>query len=823
MVAVSSAHSTSRAQTNAQVIADSRVPECPSIFVLGCLEKRVTLYSQQVRALNLVSALVDEGIVKAKSKVAIVGGGGAGLTAAAALAVTVPNLKLLDLYERKPDLLHLQLKSPHRHLHPHLYDWPAEGSLRIDAGLPLLNWSAGTAEEVATQIIGAFDHISEASRLLRVKRQHPVERVQSFPLGGCRVHVAENPLAGDFYDVVLLSIGFGNEHLTDGETNHSYWDATLLSGPFRGHAAEYKILVSGNGDGGLVDFVTAAFSGKSQQEIYEYITSRSDLGETKRVLLEIEEEAWKPGSDLDIYAEYKRRLPSTLPSGIWLDMSSKLRRDAKVLLHTRTNHLFRRDTAILNRFATYLAITADQNTEQFAFRAVTGFEISGSPLGKRVTFKDGSYIDPTHRCLRFGPDITSNFQPFQEHIDAVAADRNSNPGGYRPATPLLTESAVARFGAAGAGTVAAAPVGPSVTEEIASGPKFLAIALSLAQNGQAVWSSPIPASEARRVWADDAPELALTCYMTPDEAGPLRFVVARLISHARAYRLFCRDSHAWVDFLREFVGGARPGPNVEVRFKVRASSGEPDLSAATELVSHYELASRVHLSLDFDVLERLHTLVGKCLHASRPMQMGWPLEAKLRETMRMRWQDWYNKLLSSEAKRRRFLVLLGSPDDDTDVGVAGLVRVGPRCVEPHLLRATLFALSFAVCTDTKVDPTASFPGNLVGERLSAHALGVSWLDGVDIGPDVGSRRWSTSLVLLSELREVPLHQSHLPRLDHNPEGKPSITHVPPHEQPFIVGCSHQAQLAMRRGESAVRAHFNSLLRERALAAAAMLE
>ena len=34
-----------------------KVPGPPKVYLLGCLERRVTVYSQQVRALNLIYAL----------------------------------------------------------------------------------------------------------------------------------------------------------------------------------------------------------------------------------------------------------------------------------------------------------------------------------------------------------------------------------------------------------------------------------------------------------------------------------------------------------------------------------------------------------------------------------------------------------------------------------------------------------------------------------------------------------------------------------------------------------------------------------------------
>ena len=41
------------------VLQDMEVGGWPGVYVLGCLDRRVTVYSQQVRALNLAAALVE--------------------------------------------------------------------------------------------------------------------------------------------------------------------------------------------------------------------------------------------------------------------------------------------------------------------------------------------------------------------------------------------------------------------------------------------------------------------------------------------------------------------------------------------------------------------------------------------------------------------------------------------------------------------------------------------------------------------------------------------------------------------------------------------
>src|SRR5215216_2027340 len=61
-------------------------PKRPSIYILGSFAKRVTFYSQQVRALNLIDALCKTGVVSEDSRVGIVGAGVAGVTAAVTAA-----------------------------------------------------------------------------------------------------------------------------------------------------------------------------------------------------------------------------------------------------------------------------------------------------------------------------------------------------------------------------------------------------------------------------------------------------------------------------------------------------------------------------------------------------------------------------------------------------------------------------------------------------------------------------------------------------------------------------------------------------------------
>src|SRR5215467_2079596 len=59
----------------AKVLDRFSVPKRQGIYVLGCFARHLTLYSQQVRALNLVAALCHTGELKTNTQLAVIGGG----------------------------------------------------------------------------------------------------------------------------------------------------------------------------------------------------------------------------------------------------------------------------------------------------------------------------------------------------------------------------------------------------------------------------------------------------------------------------------------------------------------------------------------------------------------------------------------------------------------------------------------------------------------------------------------------------------------------------------------------------------------------------
>ena len=114
----------------------------------------VTVYSQQVRALEFIWALDSAGSIEAK-RVVVVGGGIAGVTASAAAILLGAHVTLLERGEEFFTFSGLL----HRYLHPRIYEWPHGNARRAGAGLPILNWTVGTASDVATRILADYHRI----------------------------------------------------------------------------------------------------------------------------------------------------------------------------------------------------------------------------------------------------------------------------------------------------------------------------------------------------------------------------------------------------------------------------------------------------------------------------------------------------------------------------------------------------------------------------------------------------------------------------------------------------------------------------------------
>lgn len=227
--------------TPQDMIRYASVPGFRNVFALGCFETRVTIHSQQVRALNLVYALEKTDHLVEGTHLAVVGAGFCGLTVAAAASRRGASV---TLFETKNQLLHLQRGCSTRRIHPRVFDWPLPVSEESDAKLPLLTWSAAPAQEVVRRILEQWQDFAAdvdvriGIRVLRVTDTAYVVVDDPTTLGG----------RSEPFDCVVLCVGFGLER----DLHPSYWriddfeQSVLEEGP-------RKYLVSGLGDGAIAD------------------------------------------------------------------------------------------------------------------------------------------------------------------------------------------------------------------------------------------------------------------------------------------------------------------------------------------------------------------------------------------------------------------------------------------------------------------------------------------------------------------------------------------------------------------------------------------
>lgn len=802
--------------TPEQIFAASRVPNT-TIFVLGSFERRVTVYAQQVRALNLVDALLSQGVLRESGRVAIVGGGAAGTTAAVALAKAAPNLKALDLFESRQDVLQLQRNSS-RYLHPHFYDWPAPGSSAQDAGLPIMNWTAGTAGEVSAELWRQFDQ-TQRSSILHLFTGTKVTGLSPSAASAVRVLVSGASPIGRVYDVAILAIGFGLEAFLQGDTR-SYWLPSDLSGPVLTQQDSPLIFISGNGDGGLVDFQMAAFDALEHRTICEFIMGL-DLGPAAAELQAIEREAWEQGANVDLLAAYRARVKSLVPNAAWQSIYERLRPNVRVRFHTNEATLLRRTTALHNRVAAFLVIEADADLNRNLIDVITGVGFAGGnvPTSGPVALDQQASFEPYRRILRLGPDSAPNLAPFGDVLAGFAGRHTPPASALRPESPQLSASARARFGAVPA--AAPAIVAPGLAAPAAPSGNTARVVIS-SESGQLTWSGDITPGEADQVWCTGR-TFELHADVAAADATPLLQAAARLGAHAAGFSVYARDAQGWRLSMNALCAARRfPGPDLERPCLVSDWVQPPPL-LARKTSSVADLAADVQSRLDVETLrlvhEGLHQMLGPAAQ-----EMGWPIEPQLRVALWNKWEEWHAALLANPDTRRRFLLLLATERDQHVIDGAALVPIGARLVRPFLTKPAIFGLIFAVCSGHAVSPAHAGPGNVVGQGITGHVCGVSWINGREIGATSASRQaWTTGVVLLAQLKEAFQRLAREERFDRLIGEPARVGSVSAAEEPLVIGADDTFVDAVGAGEQSVRDYLSSIFRWRAELARATLE
>ena len=374
-----------------QLLLHFAVPGWPGVFTLGALERRANLVAQQSRAFNLAFALRETGAIAADSRVAVVGAGAAGLTCSAALGKLGIHV---DVLERATEPIQLIADCSTRYLHPNLLDWPNDRWHVPTTRLPLMNWSAGTAADVASELLLNWTKLRD---VLPISISCNTQGLQLSPQSGSRKVVVNwntSAFHSETFDAVVLAVGFGRERGLEEQGLAGYWrDDDLHQLHEMSSDAPRDVFISGCGDGGLADLRRAALGVAGIKEILSVLLTPETTDSLRDPVNRAEEFL---GTDAASDGAWK--LYSSLPRTEINDkIEHWLRRDTAVVLHGRTSDPLSSNAYPLNR---YIASRLLGNSVKYVFG---GFEVERL-AGKFLIAVNGATPRAYDRLvLRHGP------------------------------------------------------------------------------------------------------------------------------------------------------------------------------------------------------------------------------------------------------------------------------------------------------------------------------------------------------------------------------------------------------------------------------------
>lgn len=748
------------------ILAGAAVRDRPNLFVIGCFDRRITFYSQQVRALSLIHALKHQGHINSNPRIAVIGGGAAGVAAAAAAALV--SSSNVVLFESAAELMSLQSTTGRRRLDPHIYDWPAPDTSDPIADLPILDWESGSCRSVRDDVLLGFEDIAVrmGGRLTR-RLRHDVKSIAITADGYELVFTnldAPIPPAGaeprERFNMVLLAVGFGLEprETIPGIQSASYWsDAGVPVAEFEGRPAP-RFFISGNGDGGLVDFVAAGAANFDHAAMIRMITEHPGAAELGDALAAIDARAHAAdaaGARFDFIAAYDNELLAKMTvSGLIAAVAQQLRLGVKLTLQTRHPEMFEVSTSALNRLAAYATIKACEADVQHSFRhlqcaALARTEAPDPGVEHADFWLDcaGEAVAADAVIIRRGPLRAVVRGPFAAHLATYEATHKEWLDRHGDATivPKLSRSARKLF--SDAARKAEIPHSPRLQRLAAN---QFPISVQVRREADRVrWSGAVSAQQLVSAWRNDqAFEIILPD--APDALGAVTGAILRVACHGRNVRLYAMPA-VWSPYVRALSIDSLHAEGMQMPTII---AGNPGGAAQDPIaLDPAILARRIHRSLDAYLLEKLHAHL-QPYFASRAdpgRLIGLAIADDLRAVMAQTWADWRAAFTDDLELLNRFLRLMVCAVDDPNEHDAAQVLVGPL-KWPAIVRGTAVAVAIAAAWQTTV-PRANGPGNLARQRRgdpewTGHGCAADLINGSDMSVSAASFMWRTHFVVL---------------------------------------------------------------------------
>ncbi len=317
-----------------------------NVYVVGCIDRRVTFLAQQNRAINIVYALWEQGLIEGR-RIGILGAGLAGATAA--IACHHKAAAEIVVLEKMLQPLWLQDESE-RFIHPNIYDWPNAGWSAGETALPFMNWSAGSASAIVRRLRREIQKYVDREEIdLRVGmsafdlKRDGTAWVASWDQNGTGHGPGAELRAQRVFDVLLVTVGFGQETASPPFSQFGYWEPDNLRGQLAGGGTAF---ISGCGDGGLTDAIRMLLDQFSHAEI-EQLADHQAVHALYPAILQIERstETIEDGQQLtDAYLRLE------VPQEFDQLLERKLRQGVSVVLNGQGVAPFARSSCALNRF-----------------------------------------------------------------------------------------------------------------------------------------------------------------------------------------------------------------------------------------------------------------------------------------------------------------------------------------------------------------------------------------------------------------------------------------------------------------------------------------
>ena len=591
-------------------------------------------------------------------------------------------------------------------------------------------------------------------------------------------------------NVAVIAVGFGLEPIWPiaGVRAESYWrDAGVPGGNVAGHARP-GVMVSGNGDGGLIDLVAASSRDFSHDAMIRMIIAKPGVDRLYAPLAHVDARARAEdaaGRGFDFVTAYDAEVGPTADAlGLTEEVARRLSPGIRIFLQTREPELMSARTATLNRLAVYLVRRACERTlgmdfEHLVCADVVPLDPSGGADAPAFALDcGGRRVEVDTFVVRRGPGREAARRPFADLLrDYPAAHRDWTSRFPTAATaPSLSDAARRHFThlARDRQLPSAAHRRPA---EVAAAARRIKVAL---RDGEARWTGNITVADAAAAW--DGRSVMLTVAGPPGAFGPLAYAMARLALHTPVCTVH-GDAARWSPFLESLTVGSAHAEDLEIP-ALQPIGDSSDLHP--ERHPPAEMARRIGTALDRAALALIDDHLSGFL--GRAADPGYAVDLQpapdVREAMAATWVEWKAAFQADADLLARFLRLLVCAQDGDAAASEARTLVGPRR-RRFLIRATAAALAVAAGW-AGTAPHPDEPGNLKSGPAPAgapatrtgHVCAAERISGRTMSTEAAAFLWGTDFVVLPMLTSpVAVALRAEERLDSMEDDEPTLATV----------------------------------------------